>query len=354
MADRGRKETDRILARMEKRIRSEYKQAHKEVTDKLNKHLEAYARKDERKRDQLKRGVITKEQYRQWKVGQIAVGKRWEQLREVLATDYANTNMIARSVVQEHIPEAYAIGHNYATYKLEHDSQIDTNYTLYSKEAVEHLLRMGDRELPLKRLLPLPTVNGESWNAMQNGDIAWNQRQIQSAVLQGILQGDSIGDIASRMQKVTNMNRASAIRTARTSMTGAENAGRQDAMERASRYGLKVSKTWLATLDERTRESHRALDGTSIPQNEVFDNGCEYPGDPDGPPEEVWNCRCTLLTEYEGYENTWTDFRNRNTDKLGDMTYDEWVKAKPVYSPITRPDKVAKKMRAIYAADYRR
>lgn len=59
-----------------------------------------------------------------------------------------------------------------------------------------------------------------------------------------------------------------------------------------------TQKEWLATADNRTRPDHRAVDGQIVPINEPFNVGgwaMQYPGDPAGPPEEVINCRCTLL-----------------------------------------------------------
>ena len=60
----------------------------------------------------------------------------------------------------------------------------------------------------------------------------------------------------------------------------------------------KKHKTWVAIKDKRTRETHRAVDGTTLRIDEYFSVGeamllyprmsCEYP-------EEVVNCRCTLI-----------------------------------------------------------
>ena len=46
-----------------------------------------------------------------------------------------------------------------------------------------------------------------------------------------------------------SMNRASTIRTARTSVTAAQNAGRMDSYHSAEEMGIKLKKEWLATLD---------------------------------------------------------------------------------------------------------
>lgn len=56
-------------------------------------------------------------------------------------------------------------------------------------------------------------------------------------------------------------------------------------------------KEWIAALDERTRESHAALDGQIVARTATFDVGgsaMRYPGDPAGEPAEAINCRCAL------------------------------------------------------------
>lgn len=58
-------------------------------------------------------------------------------------------------------------------------------------------------------------------------------------------------------------------------------------------------KEWLSTNDDRVRDSHAAMDGQVVSIDEPFVTGngayLQYPGDPDGPPEEIINCRCTEL-----------------------------------------------------------
>ena len=55
------------------------------------------------------------------------------------------------------------------------------------------------------------------------------------------------------------MSLASAIRTARTATTAAQNAGRMDSYHAAKGMGIKLKKEWLATLDGRTRHAHAIL-----------------------------------------------------------------------------------------------
>lgn len=66
------------------------------------------------------------------------------------------------------------------------------------------------------------------------------------------------------------MNRSSALRTARTAITGAQNAGRQDSYIAAEKMGIKMKREWLATMDNRTRHAHAVLDGQRVGVNEPF------------------------------------------------------------------------------------
>ena len=130
--------------------------------------------------------------------------------------------------------------------------------------------------------------------------------------------------MADDLQKrITTMSRDSAIRTARTAVTGAQNAGRMDSYAAAEKMGIKLKKEWLATLDARTRHSHAMLDGEQVAQDKKFSNGCRFPGDPQGPPWEIYNCRCTLIAAVDGIDTS--DGVRRTRDGLiPDMTYAQW------------------------------
>lgn len=89
---------------------------------------------------------------------------------------------------------------------------------------------------------------------------------------------------------------------------------------RAENMGIKLKKQWMATLDGRTRHSHRKLDGEMRELNEPFSNGCNFPADPNGLPGEVYNCRCTMISQIAGFEIE----QATTSPKLGDMSYEEW------------------------------
>ncbi|MFG2225378.1 phage minor head protein [Streptomyces sp. NPDC048644] len=89
-----------------------------------------------------------------------------------------------------------------------------------------------------------------------------------------------------------------ALTMTRTEVIGALNAGSLGAaLDEQARTGRRWVKRWLATDDDRTRATHRAADGQTVPLATQFDVGrahVQYPGDPRGPAGEVINCRCSL------------------------------------------------------------
>lgn len=61
--------------------------------------------------------------------------------------------------------------------------------------------------------------------------------------------------------------------------------------------GETLEKTWICTLDAKTRKTHWAADGQRVPLDSKFSIGrarLAYPGDQSGPPEEWANCRCRV------------------------------------------------------------
>lgn len=168
--------------------------------------------------------------------------------------------------------------------------------------------------------------------ALKRGiDLTYGKKQITASVTSSILQGKSIKHMADDLQKrITTMSRDSAIRTARTAVTGAQNAGRMDSYAAAEKMGIKLKKRWLATLDNLTRHAHAVLDGQTVDIDMPFKvDGDEimFPGDTSAPGYLVYNCRCTMVVEVDGVDTS-DGLRRDKYGPLPDMTFAQWEQQK--------------------------
>lgn len=346
--DRAHRETDALIDDVIKRTRDLYEQASKEAQEKLDDYLRRFEVKDAIWQKNVADGKATVEEWQQWRRGQIMAGYRWEALQNQLAEDLHNTNVIARGIVDGARCEAYANNMNYATWRVERDAQVDTSFTLYSRESVERILKDQPELLP-------PPGKQMKKKLAAGLDVAWQKGQIQSVVAQAIVQGESIPNMAKRVARTMGeTDHKATIRYCRTSMTGAQNAGRMDAYHRAEGLGIEMQRQWVATLDERTRYEHRQLDGKTAALDEPFKvEGYEimFPGDPTAAGEMIWNCRCTLIPSVKGVPN---NMKRRSLADIGD--YDAWKETRVSDShPITKQEEIgdAMKWRTIHE-DYKR
>lgn len=326
MSDYMHDYTDHELHKLERKIRYEYAQAAVEIQKKTDDYFRRFHEKDEIKRQQVKEGKLKKKEYIKWRKNQLLVGARWKDLKNNIANDVLLTNEKARSMAEKFSYSAYANNFNFGSFEAETQSGVDTAFALYDRDTVEFLLRDNPDLLP-------PPGKETRLNIELGRAELWEKQKIQSAALQGILQGESIPDIAKRLAKaVCDSNMVAAIRNARTMTTGAENAGRRAGHERAEKMGIHLEDVWIATLDGRTRHEHRLLDQQSVKVGEPFKIGkyeLRYPGDPAGPPWLVYNCRCTIIGKLKDVDDDIDKIRH-NSDLKG-MTYEQWKASKPVY-----------------------
>lgn len=206
----------------------------------------------------------------------------------------AHVNQVALSYSQDQLPEIYAINYNQAK---ETADEVGVSFSLVNESVVKRMIKDGDIELPqMEKRVNIPK------------DQRWNTKQLNSSVLQGILQGESMDKIADRIYPIVGRNESAAIRNARTLVTGAENRGRLDSYKQLEEDGLVLKKVWMATPDGRTRDWHIDMDGQEVNLDENFVDGLgnelEYPGDPGGAPETVYNCRCTMVTDVKGFRRS--------------------------------------------------
>ena len=358
--DAAHLQTDKELAKLEKRIAKIYKEAADDLQSTIDDYFAKFAKRDAKQRALLEAGEITEQEYKQWRLAQMVRVERFKALQSRVAERYTEANETAVRYVNDATPGIYSLNRNYSAYTIEKVAG-NVGFDLWDEQTVKRLI-VDNPDL-------MPYYPPEK--ALNRGiDLAYGKRQISASVTSSILQGKSIPRIAKDLQtRIPDMNKASAIRTARTAVTGAQNAGRMDSYVAAEKMGIKVRKEWLATIDGRTRHSHAMLDGKVVDKDKKFENGCMFPGDPNGAPEETYNCRCTLIAAVEGVDtlNSQRRVRNPETGKnelVSDMTYSEWAGwkekqpkkiAKPVFTPaktIEEAQKYAEKYVDNYKSKY--
>jgi len=117
-------------------------------------------------------------------------------------------------------------------------------------------------------------------------------RKLRDVLVEALNAGETIREIAARVEEL--FGHAERYRNEMIARTETISATNYRAYEAIKQSGLMAKKEWISTIDERTRDSHTEMDGETAGLDEPFSNGLQFPGDPDGPAEEVINCRCTI------------------------------------------------------------
>lgn len=304
---------ERILRQ---RLSAEYKKAEKELQKELDEYFKRFQKQDKEKAKLVSQGKLDQSEYIKWRRDKMLYKETLSQKVDVMSQHLLNADKQARGIIRKETFGVYADQYNFGVYQVEKGLHIDTSFTLFDQKTVE---RMADKN---PKLLPERT-------APDGKILKYSRRKVNTAITQGVLQGESIDDVAKRLTKVVGMEERYALTNARTAMTGAQNAGRLDSYIAMKRMGIKLRKQWMATLDERTRTSHQEMDGEIVDIEDKFSNELEYPGDPEGDPREVYNCRCTMIADLPDFppENMQ---RLDNIDKtpIDYVTYKEWASHK--------------------------
>lgn len=321
MADYIRKYTDKQEELFAKKIRRVYGQASEEVKEKILDYGKKYIVRSAELQELVNKGKLTKEWYERWLSGQVFIGERWKQRLKDVTGVYVNADKTARNILGNMMNDVFSLAANYTAYSMEKDLRFGIAFNLYDTKTVARLLRDNPQMLP-------------EWKIDEPKDYVWNRDRVENALTQGIIQGESISEIADRLSTgLATSNGKKMVLFARTAMTGAQNAGRIDRMKQSQEMGIDTHKKWLATLDAHTRDAHRALDGQEQAVDDPFSSPLgpiDYPGDPSANPANTYNCRCSLLYVYPKYQslNNATRYDNESGEYIPDMTYAEWEKWK--------------------------
>lgn len=291
--------TDIQLAEMEKELNKVYSQVQAELEDKWDKYMTKAQVKVDKLKNAYEHEVLfgtdtakmteAKQAYEKAMVNVTLKDEHYQAMVDQVTDKLADTNQIALNYLNDKMPGIYC--HSYNEFG---DKNIKGySFELVNEDTVKNLVKNGNTSLLPQKALNIPK------------DKQWNTKNINSQILQGILQGESIPKMAKRLQNVTDMNHKSAVRNARTMTTGAENKGRQDSFTKATNDGVIMKRRWVATFGDRTRDWHADLNGVEVDIDQPWENDygeIMYPGDPSAHPANVYNCRCSIRAIVKGFK----------------------------------------------------
>lgn len=122
---------------------------------------------------------------------------------------------------------------------------------------------------------------------------------VLEAIAGGLSEGLGTEEIGRRVCKVSQLTPYRAATVARTETHAAATFGSVESVRQAERdLGVRMTKEWLATRDDRTRPEHLAADGQTVDLDGKFTVGGELmdrPGDSSASAANVVACRCAII-----------------------------------------------------------
>lgn len=220
--------------------------------------------------------------------------------------------------------DAYEASYYMHGWALAQDTGADISWGLLNPEAVRAAIDKPYSGLTLRKV----------WTRAAAGTLS----DIERAIVQGAVQGDSYPNMARRVREVFESDTRRALLIAQTEGHRLAVEGALAAYDEAEDMGLEFERVWDATLDARTRDEHRDMDGKraeNVGSDEDPHWQWHYPGIGwvDGPgltgvASADINCRCRALTVFKGYEpkSKWARAVEGERGEVGRyQTYDEWA-----------------------------
>lgn len=265
MIDNAHKDTDKILAQLEKKIKSEYNNAYKEVKKEL---AEVMAKLN-----------LNPDMSPQQRLALMNKADRLESMIKQYSDTIRNANAMAVKYINGDMVNVYKRNYNFEADKL--------GFSLVDNTAAKKII--SGETSPFTKL---------AIDSAKDRDVII--RKLTSEMTTSILKGESIPNMAKRIKAVMENNLADSVRIARTETTRVENSARMDVGKEGERLGFKMLKEWVSATDDRTRPEHLEANGQRVLIDEPFKVGGEelmFPGDYSlgASGWNTINCRCAMI-----------------------------------------------------------
>ena len=186
--------------------------------------------------------------------------------------------------------------------------------------------------ITLNSKLSAPLYNALGYN------IDFLKTNVRMEISRGIAQALSYQEMARNIKNTTNVDYNKSLRIAKTEGHRIQCESAYNVQVRAKQKGADIVKQWDSTLDSRTRESHRKLDGEVVGVDEKFSNSLLYPGDSNGVASEVVNCRCALLqrAKWALSDEEFTKMNGKTNELQHFESVDDYNKFKSIFWEVTK------------------
>lgn len=218
--------------------------------------------------------------------------------------------------MRETFVEMYMESFGRSWYAIEQELKVQLDFYLLDREAVE-------------RAIDMP-IQGVRLDGRMRHNHTRVHQTIRDEIARGLALGKDYGYMAKKLAERLEVGMNRALLIAQTQGHMATQRARLDSYKRAAEAGVEMWNVWDATLDRRTRPSHRALDGQRVRPGENFRSpyGASGPGPGQmGSAKENIRCRCSVRGEFEGFSPT-----ARRDNVTGEFvpyqSYEQWAKAR--------------------------
>jgi SPP1 gp7 family putative phage head morphogenesis protein len=291
---------EKTLASVERQIANSYKAAY---TDMKSVFADAFAKYETG-------GVLNyaeMQKYNRLKAMEVELNKT---LKELYSKDSAILNRELSTVYKDNFYRtAYAI----------------------EKEVQAKLSYMPLDVARIKAAIQNPIPFGKTMQQTLGEHLAAVISKVNQEVTRSLIKGQSYGKTANAIKEVLGGDAKKAILVARTEGGRVQMTARYDSIQHADDVGIEMVKIWVSTLDNRTRDAHRSLDGKEVAVDEDFISEAGGKGPHPhamGTAADDIQCRCTFITRPAGMK---PEFRRvRGEGQIPYKTYKEWAEAKGI------------------------
>lgn len=276
--DSGVIKTDKVMSALDKRTIKIYNEALKTAIKNEAKFLDKIKQMNELEKKLP--SDYTEEQIKGWRQGFANEQLRLKKVTANIANELANAGGTVSREIQDKMREVYGINRDFTTGLIQ-DTVPNASFVIHDTRQVDIIL--NDSQTPFSKI------------AYKNlGQDKVIVERLGNQFAQAITLGESQQKIIKRIREVTGQSVSQARRVAQTERVRTQSQARFQTMEEAVEIGITIDKQW-STRMINSRDSHIAINGEIVANDDTFSNGLLYPGEPNAPAEEVVNCRCVLI-----------------------------------------------------------